>query len=187
MIRINLLPHREAARKAKREQFYVLAGLISLLALVVAFAGYSMIEVQMSEQAGKNTFLKQEIVLLDKQLGDIKGLREQTQALLARKQVIENLQRDRGETVQLLAELVRHVPEGVYLKSLKQSGFTISVTGYAQSNARVSTLMRNIESSSRLEKPRLIETKAISLNGRRVNEFAMDFALRRNTEEGGKE
>ena len=187
MIRINLLPHREAARKAKRDQFYALAGLVSLLALVVIFAGYSMVEVRVSEQAGKNTFLKQEIAQLDKQLGDIKNLREQTQALLARKQVIENLQRDRGETVQLLGELVRHVPEGVYLKSLKQSGFSISVTGYAQSNARVSTLMRNIESSAWLEKPRLIETKAITLNGRRVNEFAMDFALRRAAEEGGKQ
>jgi len=187
MIRINLLPHREAAKKARREQFYVLAGLISLLAAVVIFAGYSMIEVQLSEQTGKNAFLKQEIAQLDKQLGDIKNLREQTQALLARKQVIENLQRDRGEAVQLLGELVRHVPEGVYLKSLKQTGFSISVTGYAQSNARVSTLMRNIESSPWLEKPRLIETKAVTLNGCRVNEFSMDFALRRNADEGGKQ
>ncbi|WP_298395899.1 PilN domain-containing protein [uncultured Azonexus sp.] len=179
MIRINLLPHREEARKARREQFYVLSGLISVLAIVVIFAVYSLIDAQIEAQGRKNDFLKQEIALLDKQLEQIKRLREQTQALLARKQVIEDLQRDRGETVYLLSELVRQVPEGVYLKSLKQEGVNVNVTGYAQSNARVSALMRNIEGSSWMENPRLIETKAVVLNGRRVNEFGMDFTLSR--------
>lgn len=179
MIRINLLPHREEARKARREQFYVLAGLISVLAIVAIFAIYSLIDAQIEAQGRKNDFLKQEIALLDKQLEQIKRLREQTQALLARKQVIEDLQRDRGETVHLLSELVRQVPEGVYLKSLKQEGVNVNVTGYAQSNARVSALMRNIEGSSWMENPRLIETKAVVLNGRRVNEFGMDFTLSR--------
>lgn len=179
MIRINLLPHREEARKARREQFYVLAGLISVLAIVVIFAIFSLIDAQIEAQGRKNDFLKQEIALLDKQLEQIKRLREQTQALLARKQVIEDLQRDRGETVHLLSELVRQVPEGVYLKSLKQEGVNVNVTGYAQSNARVSALMRNIEGSSWMENPRLIETKAVVLNGRRVNEFGMNFTLSR--------
>lgn len=179
MIRINLLPHREEARKARREQFYVLSGLISVLAIVVIFAVYSLIDAQIEAQGRKNDFLKQEIALLDKQLEQIKRLREQTQALLARKQVIEDLQRDRGETVYLLSELVHQVPEGVYLKSLKQEGVNVNVTGYAQSNARVSALMRNIEGSSWMENPRLIETKAVVLNGRRVNEFGMDFTLSR--------
>lgn len=179
MIRINLLPHREEARKAKREQFFVLVGLISVLAIVVIFAVYTLIDAQSEAQNRKNDFLKQEIALLDKQLDQIKRLREQTQALLARKQVIENLQRDRGETVYLLSELVRQVPEGVYLKSLKQEGLKVNVSGYAQSNARVSALMRNIDSSSWMENPRLIETKAVVLNGRRVNEFGMDFTLSR--------
>jgi len=179
MIRINLLPHREEARKAKREQFFVLVGLISVLAIVVVFAIYTLIEAQTEAQTRKNDFLKQEIAVLDKQLDQIKRLREQTQALLARKQVIENLQRDRGETVHLLTELVRQVPEGVYLKSLRQDGLNVNVSGYAQSNARVSALMRNIDSSTWLENPRLIETKAVVLNGRRVNEFGMDFTLSR--------
>lgn len=179
MIRINLLPHREEARKARREQFYVLAGLISVLAIVVIFAIFSLIDAQIEAQGRKNDFLKQEIALLDKQLEQIKRLREQTQALLARKQVIEDLQRDRGETVHLLSELVRQVPEGVYLKSLKQEGVNVNVTGYAQSNARVSALMRNIEGSLWMENPRLIETKAVVLNGRRVNEFGMNFTLSR--------
>lgn len=187
MIRINLLPHREEARKAKREQFYVLAGLIVVLASVVVFAVYSFIDARVQDQNGKNDFLKQEIAVLDKQLDQIKRLKEQTQALLARKQVIENLQRDRGETVYLLSEMVRQVPEGVYLKSLKQDGLNINVTGYAQSNARVSALMRNIDGSTWLENPRLIETRAVVLNGRRVNEFGMDFTLSRASVEGAEQ
>lgn len=187
MIRINLLPHREEARKARREQFAVLAGLIGLLGAVVVFAGYTLIDARVEQQNGKNDFLKGEIAVLDKQLDQIKRLREQTQALLARKKVIEDLQRDRGETVHLLNELVSQVPEGVYLKSMKQDGLNINITGYAQSNARVSALMRNIEASQWMENPRLIETKAVVLNGRRVNEFGMDFGLSRISPEGGEQ
>jgi type IV pilus assembly protein PilN len=179
MIRINLLPHRAEAKKARREQFIILAALVSLLAGVVVFTVYSLIGVKIDEQNRKNAFLKQEIAALDKDLGEIKRLKEQTQALLARKQVIENLQRDRGETVYLLSELVSQVPEGIYLKSLKQDGLKVTVTGYAQSNARVSALMRNLEGSPWLEKPSLIETKAVVLNGRRVHEFGMNFTLTR--------
>ena len=187
MIRINLLPHREEARKARREQFYVMAGLVLALGVLVVFAIYSLIDAKIQAQNEGNEFLKQEIAVLDKQLTQIKRLKEQTQALLARKQVIEDLQRDRGETVHLLSEMVRQVPEGVYLKSLKQEGLKVNITGYAQSNARVSALMRNIEGSPWLENPRLIETKAVVLDGRRVNEFGMDFALTRVPLEGAKQ
>ena len=179
MIRINLLPHREAAKKARREQFYVLFGLVALLAAVIIFAVYTLIETQIEQQNRKNDFLKQEIAVLDKQLEEIKQLREKTNALLARKKVIEDLQRDRGETVYLLSELTQQVPEGVYLKSLKQDGLNVNIAGYAQSNARVSALMRNLEASPWLERPVLIETKAVVLDGRRVNEFSMSFSLTR--------
>lgn len=179
MIRINLLPHREAAKKARREQFYVLFGLVALLAAVIIFAVYTLIETQIEQQNRKNDFLKQEIAVLDKQLEEIKQLREKTNALLARKKVIEDLQRDRGETVYLLSELTQQVPEGVYLKSLKQDGLKVNIAGYAQSNARVSALMRNLEASPWLEQPVLIETKAVVLDGRRVNEFSMSFSLTR--------
>lgn len=179
MIRINLLPHREEAKKAKREQFYVLTGLVSVLAALIVFAIYTLIDGQINLQAGNNDFLKQEIAVLDKQLEQIKRLKEQTQALLSRKQVIENLQRDRGETVYLLSEMVKQVPEGVYIRSLKQESLKVSLTGYAQSNARVSALMRNIDASPWLEKPQLIEVKAGVLNGRRINEFSMTFELTR--------
>ena len=179
MIRINLLPHREEAKKAKREQFFVLAGLVSVLGVLIVFAGYTLIDGQVSAQSGNNDFLKKEIAVLDKQLDQIKRLKEQTQALLSRKQVIENLQRDRGETVYLLSEMVKQVPEGIFLKTMKQDGLNVSLTGYAQSNARVSALMRNIEASPWLENPQLIEVKASLLNNRRVNEFSMNFVLTR--------
>ncbi len=186
MIRINLLPHREAAKKARREQFFVLLGLVSVLAALVVFAVYTFIGASIDNQVGRNDFLKKEIAALDKELDEIKRLKEQTQALLARKQVIEDLQRDRGETVYLLSELVKQVPEGVYLKSLKQSGLNVNITGYAQSNARISALMRNLDASPWLEQPRLIESKAVVLNGRRVNEFGMDFVLTRAKPDDGK-
>ena len=179
MIRINLLPHREEARKARRKQFFVLTGLISILAALLVFAGYSLIDSYIASQNSSNDFLKREIAVLDKQIDQIKRLKEQTQALLARKQVIENLQQDRGETVYLLSELVKQVPDGIYLKTLKQDGLRVNMTGYAQSNARVSTLMRNLEASPWLEAPQLIEVKASVLNGRRINEFAMNVTLTR--------
>lgn len=179
MIRINLLPHREEAKKARREQFYILTALVSVLAILIVFAIYSLIDGQVTAQASNNNFLKQEIAVLDKQLDQIKRLKEQTQALLSRKQVIENLQRDRGETVYLLSEMVKQVPEGVYLRTLKQDGLKVALTGYAQSNARVSALMRNIDASPWLESPELVEVKAGTLNGRRINEFSMNFALTR--------
>lgn len=179
MIRINLLPHREEARKARRQQFYALIGAVTVLAAVVVGLVFLVIDGLIGIQDGRNDFLKQEIAVLDKQIAEIKRLKEQTQALLARKQVIENLQRDRGETVHLLSEMVTQVPEGIYLKSLKQDGLRVSLNGYAQSSARVSTLMRNLEASDWLENPQLIEVKAVVVNGRRTNEFSMTVTITR--------
>jgi len=187
MIRINLLPHREEKRKARRQQFYGLLGLVSVLAGVLVFLAYSIIAGYISAQEAKNDFLKKEIAVLDKQIDQIKRLKEQTQALLARKQIIESLQRDRAEAVRLLSEMVKQMPEGVYVRSIKQDGVKISLNGYAQSNARVSTLMRNIEASPWLEKPQLVEIKAIMVDKRRLNEFNMNASLKRApVEEGGK-
>ncbi len=187
MIRINLLPHREAKRKAKRQQFFVLTGLIALLAGLIVFLIYSVIDGYIAAQEDKNNFLKSEIVLLDKQIDEIKKLQERTQALLARKQIIESLQHDRAESVLLLSELVKQMPEGVYLRSVKQESAKITLVGYAQSNARVSSLMRNIEASPWLEKPVLVETKATMVDKRRLNEFTMTASLKRTpTQDGGK-
>ena len=187
MIRINLLPHREEKRKAKRQQFYGLLGLVSVLAGLIVFLVITVIDGYISAQDAKNDFLKKEIVVLDKQIDQIKRLKEQTQALLARKQIIEALQRDRAEAVLLLSELVKQMPEGVYIRSMKQTGQRIALIGYAQSNARVSTLMRNIEASPWLEKPQLVEIKAVTLEKRRLSEFSMNAAIKRSSnQEAGK-
>lgn len=187
MIRINLLPHREEQRKARRQQFFGLLGLVAVLAGMTVFLVYSIIGGYISAQESKNDFLKKEIAVLDKQIEQIKRLKEQTQVLLARKQVIESLQRDRAEAVRLLSELARQMPEGVYLKSMKQEGQRVTLNGYAQSNARVSALMRNIEASPWLEKPLLIEIKAVTVDKRRLNEFSMTVSLKRDAAtDGGK-
>lgn len=179
MIRINLLPHREEKRKARRQQFYALIGMVSVLAGMIVFLVYSVISGYESNQEDQNQFLKKTIAELDKEIDQIKRLKEQTQALLARKQVIESLQRDRAEPVRLLSELVKQMPSGVYLRSIKQDGQKVSLGGYAQSNARVSTLMRNIEASPWLEKPQLIEIRAVIVDKRRLNEFSMTASIKR--------
>ena len=179
MIRINLLPHREEKRKARRQQFYALTGMVTVLAGLIVFLIYTVIAGYISNQEDQNAFLKKEIVELDKKIDEIKRLKEQTQALLARKQIIESLQRDRAEPVRLLSELVKQMPTGVYLRSIKQEGQKVSLTGYAQSNARVSTLMRNIEASPWLEKPQLIEIKAVIVDKRRLNDFNMNISIKR--------
>ena len=187
MIRINLLPHREEKRKARRQQFYGLLGMISVLALLIVLLGYTIISGYISTQESKNELLKKEIAVLDQQIEQIKRLKEQTQALLARKQIIESLQRDRAESVRLLSEMVKQMPEGVYLRSIKQDGSKLSLAGYAQSNARVSTLMRNIEASPWLEKPQLVEIKAVMVDKRRLNEFNMNASMKREVvAEGAK-
>ena len=186
MTRINLLPHREEKRKARRQQFYGLLVMVSVLAGLIVFLTYSIIDGYISSQKERNSFLKSEIAALDKQIDEIKKLKEQTQALLARKQIIESLQRDRAEAVRLLSELVKQMPEGVYLRSIKQDNTRISLAGYAQSSARVSTLMRNIEASPWLEKPQLVEIKAVTVEKRRLNEFSLFALLKREDNAGGK-
>ena len=141
MIRINLLPHREEKRKARRQQFYVLLGLVSVLAGLIWFLGFSIINNQVAVQNEKNEFLKREIASLDREIDEIKKIQEQTNALLVRKRVIEALQANRTETVHLFNELAKQVPEGIYLRSLVQTGSGIAITGVAQSNARITTCL----------------------------------------------
>lgn len=181
MIRINLLPHREERRKALRQQFYALAGLVAVLAGVIWFVGYSLIDAMIERQAQKNNFLKGEIAVLDKQIEEIKKLKEQTESLLQRKQVIEALQANRTETVHLFNELAHQLPAGVYLKSIKQEGQKVTLAGYAQSNARVSTLMHNLDESPILERPVLIEIKGAQVGKRRMSEFSMSINFTRQS------
>jgi len=177
--RINLLPHREERRKRARTHFGVLAAMTAALGLVIVGAVWLFYSGRISNQEDRNRFLKTEIAKLDKEIDEIKEVKEKIEALLARKRIIETLQTDRVQTVYLLDELVRQMPEGVFLKSVKQRGSSVDLVGYAQSNARVSTLMRNIESSPWLANPNLIEIKAVNLGKMRISEFSMKLALKR--------
>jgi len=145
----------------------------------VWFIVHTYLDEQHDVQVSRNRYLQEEIVKLDKQIAEIQKLKEQTAALLARKRVVETLQGNRAEVVHLLDQLVRQLPEGVYLKAVKQSGSRVTITGLTQSQARVSTLMRNLESSPQLEDPGLVEIKAIQLGGQRVNEFIMNINITR--------
>jgi type IV pilus assembly protein PilN len=179
LARVNLLPHRLERRKRARQHFFVLAGGTAVIGALVVVAMHGFYAAKIETQAERNRFMKSEIAKLDKEIAEINKLKDEIAALLARKQVIETLQAERSQTVHLLDQLVRQMPEGVYLKSVRQSGNAVALTGYAQSNARVSTLMRNIEASPWLERPALIEVKASSVDKRRVSEFNLNLALKR--------
>lgn len=178
MIRINLLPHREEKRKAKRQRFFALAGMVTVLAVLIVFLGWSLNEQSISAQQEKNAFLKAEIEKLDKQIAQIKSLKDEISVLLKKKEVIETLQRDRGMAVTLLVEVARQVPEGAYLKSLKQSGMKIALTGVSQSNSRVSELMRNLAQSTAFQNPYLIETKAVTIDKKKMQDFSMTIDIK---------
>lgn len=187
MIRVNLLPWREARRKAQRQHLGVLGGMVGVLGLLIVGAVHLTIAGYISVQSDRNEFLKRENVRLDREIEEIKKLKTEIAALLARKQIIERLQTDRAQAVYLLQELVQQVPDGVYLKSIRQSGLKVNLLGYAQSNARVSTLMRNFAASPYLEKPDLVEIKAVTVNKKRVSEFNMNVNLKQlQTEDAGK-
>jgi len=182
MIRINLLPHREEARKRRQQQFSVLAGFAAILGAAVVGVVYLYLDNQVSTQKANVAYMKSEIDKLDKQIEEIRKIREETASLLAKKRVVEGLQANRSEPVQLLDQLLRQLPEGVYLRSIRQTGAKVNLTGYAQSNARVSTLMRNLGASPYLENPELVEIKAVPApdkSGNRVNEFNMNISIKR--------
>ena len=178
-VRINLLPHREERRKRARQHFGVLAGLAAIVGIAIVGAMHIVNAQRIDAQADRNAFMKTEIAKLDKQIDEIKKLRDEIAALLARKQVIETLQADRAQTVHLLDELVSVMPEGVYVRQFRQRGLRVSLVGYSQSNARVSTLMRNIDASPWLEKAELVEIRAANVANKRVSEFNMNFSLKR--------
>jgi len=189
MIRVNLLPHREEKRKRRQQQFIGILVFSLLLGLVAAGAVWFFLDQQVQQQQANVAYMKGEIGKLDKQIEEIRKIREETASLLAKKQVVEGLQSNRSEPVQLLDQLLRQLPEGIYLKAIKQTGVKVNVIGYAQSNARVSTLMRNLGASPYLENPELVEIKAVLLDNnpnKRVNEFSMNISVKRAKAEEGK-
>jgi len=186
VIRINLLPRREEARKARRQQFYALVGVVLVLAGLIWFLGFSILTGYIKSQEDKNAFLQREIAVLDKDIEEIKKLKEQIDSLLSRKQVIESLQANRTEIVHLFNELARLVPAGIYLKSIKQTGNKVKLIGLTQSNARVSALMYNLDQSPLLERPQLIEIKAVNVDKRRMGEFNLDVFITRQQADAAK-
>ncbi|MCA3070953.1 MAG: PilN domain-containing protein [Rhodocyclaceae bacterium] len=181
MIRVNLLPHRQMKRAAQKRAFIIAAVAMIVLGAAVVFLVHGVLASRIEAQSARNKFLDEQIVIVNKQIEDIRRTREQTAQLLARKRVVETLQSNREEVVQLFDQIARQLPDGVYLRNIKQTGTKINIAGYAQSNARVSTLLRNLESSPWLENATLIEIKAATVLSQRLNEFSLnvDVARRR--------
>jgi type IV pilus assembly protein PilN len=177
MMRINLLPHREIRRNQQQKQFFVSLGFVAIVGAVIAYAGYYFLDEEHANQVSRNKYLTEEIAKVDKDIAEINRLKEQTASLLARKQVVETLQSNRAETVHLLDQLVRQLPDGMFLRSVKQQGPKVTINGVTQSQARVSTLMRNLESSQRLGSPTLVEIKATSQGATRANDFTMNMSI----------
>ncbi len=189
MILINLLPHREAARKRRRENFYASLGAAALIGGLLAGAGYVWLQTQITEQQSKNGLLQAEIKKLDDEIKEISTLQAEITALRARQQAVEDLQGDRNLPVHLLNELVRQLPDGVYLTSMKQDNRIVTLTGMAQSNERVSELLRNLGNSSPwLVRPELVEITAATVSlsqrdQRRVANFTMRVGVKRPTDD----
>lgn len=186
MIRVNLLPHRAVKRRRQQQQFFIALGMVAFLGVAIWLLVHTTLSRTYQEQLSRNQYLQAEIVKLDKELEDIKKLKEMTASLLARKKVVETLQANRAEVVHVLDELARQLPDGVYLKAIKQQGSRVTLNGYTQSQARVSTLMRNLDASPHLENSNLIEIKAVPLGTTRVNEFTLNVNIERPKQEEEK-
>jgi type IV pilus assembly protein PilN len=184
MIRINLLPHREAKRKQKRAAFVALMALGAIVgvAVVLIVGGYN--QSRISIQNERNLVIKTANGELDKKIVEIATLKQEIEALKARQQAVEDLQGDRNQPVYLLDELVKQTPEGVYLKSFRQEGQRVNLSGYAQSQERVAELLRNLAGASPwLERPDLTEVRAVALaqskTGKKVVEFTLAVGIKR--------
>jgi type IV pilus assembly protein PilN len=185
VILINLLPHREEKRAARKRAFFVGLGVAAVIGAVVVGIWYSLLQQLTAAQQFRNTFLKGEIAKLETQIKDIANLRNEIEALKARQRAVEDLQTNRNIPVYLLDELVRQTPEGIYLTTIKQNAGVVTVTGVAQTNERVSEFLRNTQYNSKwLERPELVEIKAVSVTTankeqRRLFDFSMRVTLKR--------
>lgn len=188
MILINLLPHREAARKRRREAFFAALGVSAFAGVLIAGGIYLWFAAQISNQQSRNLVLKNEITRLEAQIKDIATLQQEIAALRARQQAVEDLQADRNMPVHLLNEMVRQLPDGVYLSSMKQTNDVVEMKGVAQSNERVSELLRNLGAGTPwLARPELVEIVAGNVNlgpkdQRRVSNFVIRVKLQRASE-----
>ena len=188
MILINLLPHREAARKLRRGHFYVSLAAAAVAGLAIAGLIYLWYDAQISAQQARNNFLVSENRRLDNQIKDIASLQDEIAALRARQQAVEGLQADRNLPVHLLNELVRILPDGMYLTAIRQQGLVVTINGVAQSNDRVSEFLKSLGNDSPwLTRPELVEIVASNValtprDQRRVSNFTLRVNLRRAPE-----
>ncbi|MDR2925204.1 MAG: PilN domain-containing protein [Azoarcus sp.] len=180
MIRINLLPHREEKRKERRQQFYMLTGLMVALGAAIWLLMHMVNAGSIDRQDSRNRFFQTEIETLDRAIAEIKDLRGQINRLMARKQVIETLQSNRAETVHLFNELAARIPSGVLMTTVSQSSNKITLKGYAQSNARVSLLMSSLNESPLLENSEVVKSVAELLNTRRVYNFEVNVYIEKS-------
>jgi type IV pilus assembly protein PilN len=178
MIRINLLPHREARRKERKQAFVAMMVASVVMGVVIVLLVSGFIASEVSSQNQRNDFIKTENAKLDAQIKEIATLKQEIEALKARQQAVEDLQSDRNQPVYLMDELVKQTPEGVYLKSIKQTGQRVVLNGLAQSNERVSELLRNMGNNSPwLERPELVEIRSASVGQGRDAKKAYDFTV----------
>ncbi len=178
MMRINLLPHRQIKRAERQREFGLMGLMAAGAACAVVFLGWQYLGAQKDSQLERNGRLEKAIVGLDKEIADIKDLKDKISNVLERKQIVENLQSNRSQSVVILDELTRQLPEGLYLKSIKQTGNLITLEGVADTNARVATLVRNLSVSNWMESPNLVEIKSITVNNIKQNEFTLNVSLK---------
>ncbi len=188
MIKINLLPHREEKRQQKKHDFYTLLVLASIIGVVIIIAVGIFNATEILVQNQRNHLIKAENDKLDEEIKEIATLREQIDSLKARQQAVEDLQGDRNQPVYLLSELVTQTPEGIFLKSVKQDGQHVVLSGYAQSNERVSEYLKNLNGHSDwLSKPELVVINAVGLGqgkaARKVFEFTVNVAIKRQRDQ----
>ena len=176
--RVNLLPHRAAKRERQKKLFWALTGLAAVAGLFMVGAVWTVLQGQIGNQEARNEFIRAENRKLDTQIKEIATLRQEIDGLRARQRAVEDLQADRNQPVYLLDEIAKQVPEGIYLRSIKQEDRKVTVTGWAASNERVSEFLRNLQNNSRvLERPELVEIKVAGKGPEGVNRRVFEFGL----------
>jgi len=180
MIRVNLLPHRQLKREAKQREFNLMAVFSAVAAMVAVFLGNTFINSKIEAQIERNQRLETETAQLDKEIADIKDLKTQIKVMLERKQVVENLQTNRNQSVVILDELSRQLPDGMFFKSIKQQGNTIVLEGVTDTNARVATMVRNLSNSNWLTAPSLVEIKTVSNSDIKQHVFTLNATIKQH-------
>lgn len=184
MIKVNLLPHRQIRRAERQREFGLMASLVAIAAAAILFVSWSYIHNKIQAQQARNQRLQDEMVRLDKEIAVIGTLKEQIKHVLERKQIVEGLQSDRNQAVLILDELARQLPEGIFLKSVKQLENEIELKGVADTNARIAALVHNLSDSAMMHNPNLVEIKAnTNALGVKEYEFVLRVSLKREVAE----